>query len=76
MRSLFGQAQHITTEPSFEMWVVTLVAALICFGIRFEKLAERCEDRIFISLAQTCGMAALFALTVLFLDRSQTFIYF
>jgi alginate O-acetyltransferase complex protein AlgI len=76
MRSLSGQAQNITIEPSFEMWGVTFVSALVCFGIRFENLAERCEDRICISLAQTCGMATLFVLTVLFLDRSQTFIYF
>jgi alginate O-acetyltransferase complex protein AlgI len=76
MHSLLGQAHQITGEPSFDMWSVLTIAALVCFGIRFENLAERCEKRLSLSLGQTCGMAFLFALTVLFLDRSQTFIYF
>ena len=76
VRSLFGQAQQITIEPSFEMWAITFVSALVCFVIRFEKLAEQYKDRFSISLIRTCSMATLFTLTVLFLDRSQTFIYF
>lgn len=74
--SLLGQAKQITNEPSFDMWLAITISAFVCFCIRFENFAEQCEKRIFVSLGQTCGMALLFALTVLFLDRSQTFIYF
>jgi alginate O-acetyltransferase complex protein AlgI len=76
MLSLFGQAQRVNSEPTLDMWVVFIISAIICFGIRFENFAERFDKRLSVSLGQTFGMAFIFVLTVLFLDRSQSFIYF
>ncbi|MFQ5763502.1 MAG: MBOAT family O-acyltransferase [Rhodospirillales bacterium] len=74
--SLLGLNPVTVADPTLEMWAALAVAALICFRARFESIAESLEERLIASMARTAGFAGLFVVTLLFLDRSQTFIYF
>ena len=74
--SLFGLAEISLPDPGFEAWVGLLVAAAVCFGIRFERMAEYMSRHAVLANMRTVAFAALFTATLLFFDRSQTFIYF
>jgi hypothetical protein len=71
-----GLAEINLPDPSFEAWVGLLVAAAVCFGIRFERMAEYMSRHAVRANMRTVAFAALFTTTLLFFDRSQTFIYF
>ncbi|MDB4173119.1 hypothetical protein N9748_00690, partial [bacterium] len=70
----FNQAQQ--ASPTIEMWIALLVAAAVCFTVRFEKLAENNFSHLWSKALTNIGFAALFVGVLLFLDRSETFIYF
>ena len=74
--SLLGQSPVNVADPSVEMWVGLGIAALVCFGPSFEAMAERVYRGALVSAVRTTGFAGLFVATLLFLDRSHTFIYF
>ena len=74
--SLIGQSEVGVPDPSLEAWLGLLFAALVCFGVHFEKMAENLSCHMVTSNARTAMFAILFVLTLLFVDRSQTFIYF
>ena len=74
--SLVGQANVSVPNPSLEAWIGLLVAALVCFGVRFEKIAETLTRHTISMNVRTAMFAMLFVATLLFVDRSQTFIYF
>ena len=74
--SLLGGATVSQAEPSLEMWGAVLVAALICYGLRIEKIVETVTSGQAPAMMRTAGFALLFVATLLFLDRSETFIYF
>lgn len=59
-----------------EAWAMLLVAAWACFGVRIESIAENDRVSVVGSLIRNAGFAVLAVLTLAFLDRSQTFIYF
>lgn len=74
--SLIGQSEVGVPNPSLEAWLGLLVAALICFGVNFEKTAENLTRHTVTANVRTTMFAILFVVTLLFVDRSQTFIYF
>jgi len=74
--SLIGQSEVGVPNPSLEAWLGLLVAALVCFGVRFEKVAENLTRHTITANVRTVMFAILFVVTLLFVDRSQTFIYF
>lgn len=74
--SLAGLSQPAVADPSGEMWIGLLVAALVCFRVDFEAIAENLSVAPARSALRTAGFAALFVATLMFLDRSHTFIYF
>jgi len=69
-----NQPQQVS--PTIEMWVTLLVAAVVCFTVRFEKLAENNFSHVWSKALTNIGFAVLFVGVLLFLDRSATFIYF
>lgn len=71
-----GIADGTGAAPSAEMWIALLLTGAICFLINFEKFAENSADRGISSIVLNISLAALFVLTLVFLDRSETFIYF
>jgi len=74
--SLAGLNPVTVADPSLEMWIGLLVSALICFRVDFEAIAENLRGNQAQSAFRTVGFAFLFVATLMFLDRSHTFIYF
>jgi alginate O-acetyltransferase complex protein AlgI len=68
-----GSAVELTTP---EHWVILLVAATICFAIRFETIITATETADRGAIPRAFALATLFVFTLLFFDRSQDFIYF
>jgi alginate O-acetyltransferase complex protein AlgI len=60
-------------DVSLDMLSILLVAAVVCFGVRPERLAE---GDIKNPAPLGAGFALLFCVTLMFLDRSGSFIYF
>jgi alginate O-acetyltransferase complex protein AlgI len=76
-QSLFGLGGGTMAPPSLEMWAYVAVAGLVCFQLDIEKLAVLAGNASTrYAHATTTAYAALFILIVLFLDRTQGFIYF
>lgn len=71
-----GSAEGQGTVPSLEMWIALGIAAAICFFVNFERFAENRAESTIGSVMLNIGLAVLFLLTLVFLDRSETFIYF
>ena len=71
-----GMAEGKGIEPTLEMWIALGVAAAICFLVNFEHFAENQAKSTTGSVVLNVALAALFVLTLVFLDRSETFIYF
>jgi len=74
--SLVGLTNGTNTAPSVEMWVALIVAALVCFGLRFEDIIIRVNRSGVSRTAYGAGLALTLSATLLFVDRSETFIYF
>ena len=58
------------------MWARVALAAAVCCGWGFETTAESTDRRPLLSWTKTLAMAGLFFAVLLFVDRSQDFIYF
>jgi alginate O-acetyltransferase complex protein AlgI len=74
--SLLGQNAVTVQNPPLEAWGGLLIAAVVCFGSNFETLAENIRREFGISVVRSAGFAGLLVITLSFLDRSHTFIYF
>ena len=74
--SLIGRSEVGVPNPDAEAWLGLLLATVVCFGVRFERVAENLTGDTVAVTIRTVMFAVLFAVTILFLDRSQTFIYF
>lgn len=74
--SLAGLSPATVANPSLEMWIGLLIATFICFGVDFEAIAEDLSESRARSVFRSTVFAFLFVATLMFLDRSQTFIYF
>ncbi|MEP4378210.1 MAG: MBOAT family O-acyltransferase [Alphaproteobacteria bacterium] len=70
----FGGAGGLGT--TLEMWLVVAIAALVCFGVRFERLIHADPRSLLRTASYSAGLGVLLVATFLFIDRSQTFIYF
>lgn len=68
--------QDRSSIPSLEMWIVLATAAAICFFVHFESFAENTSKSPAMRAILNIVLAMLFVLTLVFLDRSETFIYF
>jgi alginate O-acetyltransferase complex protein AlgI len=75
-RSLVGLGSGAVAGPDIAEWLLLLGAAAACFGLRFEAMAERLDVTGLMTYARTAAFSALFVAMLLFIDRSQTFIYF
>ena len=74
--SMIGLNQAHQASPTIEMWIALFVATLVCFTVRFEKLADNNFSHVWSKALTNIGFAVLFVGVLLFLNRSETFIYF
>ena len=74
--SLMGGTQVLYPNPSPEMWLALAIAATVSFGVRFEAIAQGISADPWRAATKNISLLLLFVLVVLFLDRSETFIYF
>ena len=64
-------------QPSADLLVMTVLAAIVCFKVKVEAVAEGAQSLgSVMSMALGVGTAVMLTLTMLFIDRSATFIYF
>ena len=61
---------------SLEMWLVVAIAALVCFGVHFERLIHADPRSLLHTASYSAGLGVLLVTTFMFIDRSQSFIYF
>jgi len=63
--------------PSLDLILVSVMAALICFFVRAERIVHGLSSLSPVrSSAMGVGVGLVFIVTMLFIDRSATFIYF
>jgi alginate O-acetyltransferase complex protein AlgI len=76
--SLSGMSEgaHLLPAPSGEGWGLLLLAAFVCFFIHPERIFAATNRQGWVGYAQATGYAVVFSLAILFLDRSDSFIYF
>jgi alginate O-acetyltransferase complex protein AlgI len=64
-------------QPSADLLVMSAVAAVACFAVKVEAIADGARNlRGVLSAALGIGTALMLTVTMLFIDRSATFIYF
>jgi alginate O-acetyltransferase complex protein AlgI len=74
--SVIGGVEVLYPDPTLEQWATVLIAVLVCFGLRFERIAENYANGAIREVIRNGSLAILFLFILIFLDRSQTFIYF
>jgi alginate O-acetyltransferase complex protein AlgI len=74
--SLLGQGQGSTASPGLWTWALIGLSFVVCFGFNFERLAAREWHRQTSAIAYSAFVGLAFFITLLFVDVSQTFIYF
>lgn len=63
-------------DITYEMLLIIAVAALVCFRIKAEKLATIDFSKPLMSFAWGGVLGAAFFMSLMFVDRSEAFIYF
>jgi hypothetical protein len=58
------------------MWAMIAISVLVCFGPNLEQIAENRLGSPAIVALRNVGLAGMMTMALIFLDRSQTFIYF
>jgi len=76
LSSLTGAANVTHPDPSIEMWVGVTIAAVFTFLVNLEPLAENNATVPWKVALINLGFSFLFVFVLLFLDQSETFIYF
>ncbi len=76
IRAMIDSAGGTIALPSIDQWSVLLGVALICFSVQAEKWIVRAAEGDRKPIVASLAYAVLFAVAVVFLDRSRTFIYF
>jgi alginate O-acetyltransferase complex protein AlgI len=74
--SLFALGQGTIAGPGFWGWALVGLSFIVCFGFNFERLAAREWHRSASSIAYSALVGFAFFVTLLFIDLSQSFIYF
>jgi len=75
-RSLIGLGSASSAGPGLEHWGFLALAASICFIPSFEAMARRAGELERASIIRAAGYAGLAVAVMVFIDRSQDFIYF
>lgn len=76
LQSLAGFGDGTARSPTYGAWLLLAVVAAVCFGARFEHMALRDDRGGLRAMAYGGGLACLLFAAFVFIDRSQTFIYF
>jgi alginate O-acetyltransferase complex protein AlgI len=74
--SLLGFTANKLDAPSLESWAFLLLSAVICFFVHFERQAKYSHSTPLVSHIYSSSLAGLLLAVILFMDRSQDFIYF
>jgi alginate O-acetyltransferase complex protein AlgI len=74
--SMIGINQSHLANPTLEMWIALVITAVVCFTVRLELIAENNFSNLWSKVSANFGLAVLFVGVMLFLVRSETFIYF
>ncbi len=74
--SLAGSVDVLQPDPDVGMWIGLAAAAAVAFGLHLEPLAENRASVPWKAATINFGFSLLFIAVLLFLDRSETFIYF
>ena len=76
LASLSGLSAVRQEDPNAEMWLMLGLSAMACFGFPVERWTEALRAGRWASAVQTAAAATMLVASLLFFDRSGTFIYF
>ncbi len=76
LQSLAGLGDGTARPPTYGAWLLLAAVAAVCFGVHFERLALRDDRTGLRAVLYGGGLACLLFAAFVFVDRSQTFIYF
>lgn len=76
VRSLVGSGSAAAPDPSPEMWLALAVAWAVAYFVHYERIATRLGRTPLRAVAYSAELAVLLVATLMFVDRSQGFIYF
>jgi alginate O-acetyltransferase complex protein AlgI len=74
--SLAGLGPASVGAPGIDAWTMVLISAVLCFVVKFEAAAAWKGATIVSRSSYSAGLAILFFASLMFLDISDTFIYF
>jgi alginate O-acetyltransferase complex protein AlgI len=74
--SLTGYGTGTMASPNAGSWLLLTLAAIVCFGFNFEKIIAGNWSKPKPAAAYGAALGVIFFVTLLFIDVSQTFIYF
>jgi alginate O-acetyltransferase complex protein AlgI len=75
MKSLVGLGGDVSASPSG--WIIVAISFAVCFGVNYERVIDKGREMGTASTLAFGAMTAVVAvITLLFIDDSNTFIYF
>lgn len=76
LQSLAGFGDGTAASPTYGAWLLLAAVAAVCFGLHIERMALRDDRGGLRAVVYGGGLACLLFAAFVFIDRSQTFIYF
>jgi len=76
LKSMFGFSVNSVGTPSLESWLFLLLSAGVCFFAHFVRYSRHFSSSVIVSHIYATFLAGLLVAVLLFVDRSQDFIYF
>jgi len=76
LSSLAGRGTGLAPDPSLEMWIMLAAAFAVAYFVHFERAALCLERPAARATAYSAELGVLLAITLMFVDRSEGFIYF
>ena len=71
-----GDTAETLLSTSLPAWLMLALAATICFGVRIERIVQAFVRSTGAQFAYGGGLGLLLVASLMYFDRSQTFIYF
>lgn len=76
LTSMIGKGSGMQGADSVGMWILLMLAGAICFLFDFEKIAFKTVRTKGAAAVYSFGQAVLMFTILMFIDRSQSFVYF
>jgi alginate O-acetyltransferase complex protein AlgI len=76
MKSLLGFGSGEIAADKLEIWIMLLISAVVCFGVRIEAVIGQLWQSTWSRSAYSVVLGGIAVVSLLFIGTSETFIYF